>query len=462
MHRCIELEHLWTPDGWLSPGYLTIDAAGRVATVAARAPADAPIAERVAGYALPGMPNVHSHAFQRLLAGRCEVGAPGDEDNLWTWRHRMYELAQRITPEQYEAVAAFTYLEMLRHGFTRVAEFHYLHHAPGGARYANPAEMAWRLAAGARRVGIGLTVLPTLYAHAGIGRPPLAEQARFVHARVDEFLRLVDSFRGAAHEHGAGTGIALHSLRAVAPAELALAVSGARAIDARAPIHIHVSETVHEVDECVAGLGARPVQWLLDHAPVDERWTLVHATHLDPHERRALAASGALAGLCPMTEAMLGDGLFPLVEYRDEGGVWAIGTDSHYASGVSAELRMLECGQRLSRGRRNVLADARPGDRRRRSSGEQLFSSALAGARAFGDDAAPLATGTRADLVVLDANAPSLVGHGTETVLDAWLLSGPADPVADVMVAGQWRIRHGLHRDEEAIVRAYAAATREL
>ena len=462
MSRCIAFEHLWTPDGWLSPGYLDVDAAGRIAAIGATPPPQQRVDEQVAGHAVPGMPNVHSHAFQRLLAGRCEIGGRGHEDNLWTWRQRMYALAQRIEPRHYEDVAAFTYMEMLLHGFTRVAEFHYLHHAPGGARYAEPAEMAWRLAAGARRAGIGLTVLPTLYAHAGIGRTPLPEQARFVHADVDEFLRLAGSLHARRAEHGAAVGLALHSLRAVAPAELSAAVAGAASIEPHLPIHIHVSETRHEVEECLAGLGARPVQWLLGHAPLDAGWTLVHATHLDEGERSGLARSGALAGLCPMTEAMLGDGLFPLVEYHREGGAWAIGTDSHYASGVAAELRMLECGQRLSRGRRNVLADAEHGDPRRLRSGEQLFASALRGMRALGAPAPALSVGSPADVVVLDPHSPTLAGHDTEAILDAWLLSGAADAVRDVMVDGRWQVREGVHLRQESIVRAYAEAAHTL
>lgn len=462
MTRCIAFEHLWTVDGWMSPAHVTIDAHGRIASLDASAPANRPLDERIEGYAVPGMANLHSHAFQRLLAGRCEIGTQGDADNLWTWRERMYAVAQRIEPQHYEDVAAFTYMEMLLHGFTRVAEFHYLHHAPGGARYGEPAEMSWRLAAGARRAGIGLTVLPTLYAHAGIGRAPLPEQARFVHTEVDEYLDLVASLHARRAEHGAAVGIALHSLRAVAPGELSAAVAGRRSIDPGLPLHIHVSETTREVEECVAGLGARPVQWLLDHAGLDAGWTLVHATHLDESERSGLARSGAIAGLCPMTEAMLGDGLFPLLEYQREGGRWGIGTDSHYASGVAAELRMLECGQRLGRGRRNVLADPHDADPRRAHSGERLYALALAGARALGQASPPLSVGARADIVVLDPGAPTLAGHDTPTVLDAWLLSGAADPVRDVMAGGRWMVRAGTHVHQASIVRDYVAAVHGL
>lgn len=458
--RWIAFEHLWTAQGWLSPGFLCIDDAGRVVRIETSLPPGAELEESVRGPAVPGTPNTHSHAFQRALAGRCETGSPGNEDNLWTWRDRMYALAQAISPEQLEALAAFAYMEMLEHGFTRVAEFHYLHHAPGGAPYADPAEMSLRLAAAARNAGIGLTVLPTLYAHAGIGRPLLPEQARFGHTDVERFLRLVESLHARSAQTGARVGMALHSLRAVASAELRDAVAGADRIGEGLPIHIHVSETPREVDEVCQGLGARPVQWLLANADIDHRWTLVHATHLTADERAALARSGALASLCPTTEAILGDGLFPLAEYQREGGAWAIGTDSHYASGVAAELRLLECGQRLRLGRRNVLAET-GGDPRTLGSGHQLFTAALRGARALGEPSV-LAPGAPADVVVLDPDSPSLAGHGLGTVLDAWLLSGIHDPVRDVLAAGQWVVRDGRHCHREGIVAAYVDAVHAL
>jgi len=462
MTRRVHFEHLWTPaEGWRRDVVLGIDAAGRVSTLAAAAACDAAIDERVHGFAVPGMPNTHSHAFQRALAGRCEIGGTGGGDNLWTWRERMYRLAGRIDPEQLEALASFAYMEMLEHGFTRVAEFHYLHHAPGGARYARRGEMALRLAQAAEHGGIDLLLLPTLYAHAGIGRAPLPEQARFVHAEVLDFVALLDDVQTGLPA-GAPLGIALHSLRAVSPAELHEAVAAAGARRGITPIHVHVSETVQEVADVQAGLGARPVQWLLDHVALDGRWTLVHATHLDSAECAGLARSGAIASLAPMTEAMLGDGLFPLVEYQHHGGLWAIGTDSHYASGVAAELRMLECGQRLKHARRNVLADGAHADVRQHHSGERLFALALNGCRSFADGLPPLVPGSRADIVVLDADAPALAGHDEATVLDAWLLSGAADTVARVMSAGRWVVEQGRHVHRAAITRAYSAAVRAL
>jgi len=460
--RTIRFQHLWTPAGWLSPGVLVLDAAGRVVSVNSRLEPGQVAHESWRGYAVPGMPNTHSHAFQRALAGRTEAGSLESEDNLWTWRRAMYQLAGRLGPEQLEAIAAFAYMEMLEHGFTRVAEFHYLHHAPGGQRYAERGEMSLRLAAAARASGIGLMVLPTLYAHAGIGLPPAEQQLRFVHREVSEFARLLQALEQPLAQAGAQLGVALHSLRAVAPAELREALAAAAGLRRPAPLHIHVSETRHEVADVEAGLGARPVQWLLDRVGLDPRWTLVHATHLSESERRGLAASGAVASLCPMTEAMLGDGLFPLVAYQQEGGIWAIGTDSHYASGVAAELRMLECGQRLAHARRNVLADPTAGDARALRSGERLFALALAGSRSFGESGAALAPGHRADLVLLDPDSPALVGHDTTTALDAWLLSGAADAVQQVMSAGVWVVKDGRHVARASLTRAYARALHEL
>lgn len=462
MTTVYEIEHLHQPNGWLSPGYLGVGVDGRISHVGPTRPPGAHTVEKVAGFGVPGMPNVHSHAFQRALAGRCEIAeSAAGEDNLWTWRQRMYDFVSRLQPPHYEALAAFVYLEMVKFGFTGVAEFHYVHHPPDAPRYAIHGEMAARLIAAARRVGIGLLILPTFYAHAGIGKPPLPEQRRFVHDDVDDFLRLVESLRPHAGDHRTTVGVALHSLRAVAPDELCAAVAGATAMDAEMPIHIHVCETAREVEECLAGLGTRPVAWLLDKVGLDARWTLVHATHINMSERRRLAASGAVTGLCPVTEATLGDGYFPLVEYQAEGGTWGIGTDSHYTTSVAAELRMLESGKRLQLSRRNVIAD--PRQPVTAHSGRRLFDLALdGGSRSLQGGMGPLVVGNRADLVILDPRSPTLLSHGCRTALDAWILSGTANPVRHVMIAGQWIIKDERHPAEEQIVSGYARAMAEL
>lgn len=456
-----EVEHLHQPDGWLSPGYLEVGADGRILSVSGTKPAGKPLT-RLKGYGVPGLSNLHSHAFQRALAGRTEfVTAAQPEDNLWTWRKEMYRMVDRLTPEAYEAIAALVYLEMLQFGMTAVCEFHYVHHQPGGAAHANPAEMSDRLIAAAAQTGLGLTLLPVLYAHGGIGKPVEPTQRRFVHS-VDDYLKLIDTLRSrrAAHAN-LNVGLALHSLRAVTPDEVKAALAGMKAIDADARLHIHVSETTHEVVEVKAGLGARPVQWLLDNVGLDDKWCLVHATHLDASEVAGSAASGAVVGLCPLTEATMGDGFFPLVEYNAAGGAWGIGTDSHYSTSTAEELRILECGKRLELRRRNVIA--RPSDGRQVHSGRLLFDTALAGGeQASAQRGGALVAGRRADLVMLDGNCNVLLGHGPQTTLDGWILGGTQNPVRDVMVAGKWLIQDRTHPQEAQIKAAYRAAMAHL
>ncbi len=461
MTTIYEVEHLHQPGGWLSPGYVEVGDDGVIGSVSAAKPAGRPV-ERLRGFGVPGLSNLHSHAFQRALAGRTEfVTATRTEDNLWTWRKEMYRLVDRLTPEAYEAIAALVYLEMLQFGMTAVCEFHYVHHLSGGHAHANAAEMSDRLIAAADRTGLGLTLLPVLYAHGGIGKPVEETQKRFVHS-VEDYLTLIDTLRGrrAAHPN-LRVGLALHSLRAVTPDEARAALAGMDAMDPAARLHIHVSETTHEVAEVKAGLGARPVQWLLDNLGLDDRWCLVHATHLDAAEIAGAAASGAVAGICPLTEATMGDGFFALPEYHGAGGAWGIGTDSHYSTSTAEELRILECGKRLELRRRNVIA--RPDGGAPVHSGRVLFDTALAGGeQASGQGGGALVAGRRADLVMLDPVSHVLLGHGPDTVLDAWILGGTQNPVRDVMVAGRWVIRDGRHPDEEAIRAAYRAAAATL
>ena len=461
MSHLYEVEHLHQPDGWLSPGYLDVGDDGTIFSVSATCP-EGRRATPLAGFGVPGLSNLHSHAFQRALAGRTEfVTGALAEDNLWTWRKEMYRMVDRMTPEAYGAIASLVYLEMLQFGMTAVCEFHYVHHQPGGAHHANPAEMSDRLIGAAQDTGLGLTILPVLYAHGGIGKPVEETQKRFVHS-VDDYLKLIDTLRGRrSHNPNLNVGLALHSLRAVTPDEAKAALAGMQAMDPDARLHIHVSETTHEVAEVEAGLGARPVQWLLDNVGLDDRWCLVHATHLDASEIAGSAASGAVAGLCPLTEATMGDGFFPLVEYHGAGGAWGIGTDSHYSTSIAEELRILECGKRLELRRRNVIA--RPDDAGPVHSGRVHFDTALAGGeQASGQGGGALVPGRRADLVMLDGDSNVLLGHGPDTVLDAWMLGGTQNPVRDVMVAGNWVIRGGHHPQEARIKAAYRAAMADL
>lgn len=461
MTQIYEVEHLHQPDGWLSPGWIEIGDDGRILSVSAAKPGGRNLI-RLRGFGVPGLSNLHSHAFQRVLAGRTEfVTGARSEDNLWTWRKEMYGMVDRLTPEVYEAIAGLVYLEMLQFGMTAVCEFHYVHHAAGGQAYADPAEMSERLIAAADRTGLGLTLLPVLYAHGGIGKPVEATQRRFVHS-VDGCLKLIDTLRARRGSHvNLHVGLALHSLRAVTPDEAKAAVAGMKAMDPDARLHIHVSETTHEVAEVQAGLGARPVQWLLDNMEVNPSWCLVHATHLDAAEIAGSATSGAVTGICPVTEATMGDGFFPLVEYHEAGGAWGIGTDSHYSTSIAEELRMLECGKRLELRRRNVIA--RPAAGQEVHSGRVLFDAALRGGeQASAQGGGALVSGRRADLVMLDGDDNVLLGHGPRTALDGWLLGGTQNPVRDVMVAGKWVIRDRHHPAEAAIREGYRDAMARL
>lgn len=403
------------------------------------AAAPVPIERSAQGWRLPGIANLHSHAFQRAMAGLAERQT-NPEDSFWTWRETMYRMAALFDPDALHAVASQLYVEMLEAGYTSVCEFHYLHHAPDGAPYDDPAAMSKALVAAARDTGIRLTLLPVLYMSGGFdGRPLGARQKRFGFD-VDGYLRLFESLH-AGQGAGLRVGCALHSLRAV-PEGAMRAVVDALPGDAR--IHIHVAEQVGEVQDCLAVRNARPVEWLLAHAPVDARWTLVHATHLDEAEVAGIARSGATVALCPTTEANLGDGLFPLRAYLAAGGAWGIGSDSHISVSPVEELRWLEYGQRLVTRHRNIAV--RKGSP---SVGDTLLHDVLASTRnatAFDHGGAS---------IVLDADAPQLAGATARDVADRWIFSGNRNLVREVDVGGQPLVRDGRHRGREAIATRY-------
>ena len=424
---------------------IDIAADGRIAAVTS---GSSETAERIAGLVVPGMPNLHSHAFQRAMAGLAERAGP-EGDNFWRWREVMYRFLAVLTPDDIEAIAAQLYVECLLHGYTSVAEFHYLHNAPDGSRYADPAELAHRILAAADTAGIGLTLLPVLYCHSQFGgAAPSDAQRRFILA-PDAYADLCQSLVGKAD-----LGIAPHSLRAVTPDELADVVS----LAGDRPIHIHVAEQEKEVADCIAWSGTRPVAWLLDHAPVDHRWCLVHATHIDDQERPRLAASGAVVGLCQTTEANLGDGSFPLRGFLSDGGRFGIGSDSNVCTSPVEELRWLEYVRRLETQARNVTETLQGA-----SVAAGLYTRALGGgAQALGRGAATIAAGSRADLVVLDTEHPALVGRSGDSILDAWLFCGNSTPVRDVMVGGKWLVRAGRHYAQQAVAAAFGHTMRRL
>ena len=444
------------PDGWARDVRVKVTAGGDFGEILPGGHPEG--ARRVAGAVVPGVPNVHSHAFQRAMAGLTECGSTA-EYGFRSWRDQMYAFLARLSPDDVHVVASQLYAEMLRHGYTAVAEFHYLRNDPRGRPYAVPHEMALRLHEAATATGIGLTLLPALYRVADFGADaPLEEQRRFV-ATVDEILGDAAALdRTVAGNGDRSVGLALHSLRAVPPGDLADAVDALGATDPAAPIHIHLAEQVTEVRACLSWSGASPVEWLLDHAPVDGRWCAVHATHMTGEETRALAASGAVAGLCPTTEANLGDGVFPLASYLVAGGRWGVGSDSHVSVSPAADLRMLEYSQRLTMHERNVA-----GGREAHSTGRALLEGAWAGgAQVSGRRLGAIRPGFRADVIALDTGHPALVGRDEDQLLDAWIFSGEDTPVRDVMVGGAWVVLDGRHRGQEEIATAHRAVARKL
>jgi formiminoglutamate deiminase len=437
------------PDGWASNVRISID--GTQFTAIEPSAAALPGDERHS-IILPAMPNLHSHAFQRGMAGLAETRGPS-ADSFWSWREVMYRFALAMTPDQVEAVAAQLYVEMLESGFGRVGEFHYLHHDRDGQPYANVAEMAERIAAAAGATGISLTLLPVFYAHSGFGGAAPGEgQRRFIND-LPRFARLLDeSRRATAVLDGAVVGVAPHSLRAVTPEEL----KELTGLGQGGPIHIHVAEQTREVEDCVAWSGARPVEWLLAACDVDRRWCLIHATHMTESETGALARSGAVAGLCPITEANLGDGTFRAGRFLDAGGRFGIGSDSNVLIGIADELRQLEYSQRLVQRQRNVLGRANG------STGRRLFDEALAGgALALGAGPAGIAAGHAADLVSLDAGHPTMAGKNGDAILDAWIFAN-GGRVDCVWARGRKLVEGGRHHLRDAVGTAYRSVMAEL
>ncbi|MEP6632952.1 MAG: formimidoylglutamate deiminase [Luteimonas sp.] len=404
------------------------------------------LSRTTAGWRVPGVPNLHSHAFQRAMAGLAERQTD-PADSFWTWRETMYRMAARFDPDSLQTVAAQLYVEMLEAGYTTVCEFHYLHHSPNGAPYADPAAMSRALITAARDTGIRLTLLPVLYISGGFdGRGLSDRQRRFGHD-VEAYLRLSETLRGLQDET-LRVGCALHSLRAVPADAIAEVIAG---LPADTRMHIHIAEQTAEVEDCMTVRGARPVEWLLANAEVDARWTLVHATHLTPQETSAIAASGATVALCPTTEANLGDGLFPLRDYLDAGGAWGVGSDSQISVSPVEELRWLEYGQRLVARRRNIAVGAAS-----TSVGETLLRDAVAcGAASTGFDAAD-------DYLLLDDQAAQFAGMREDDAIDRWIFSGNRNLVRDVVVAGQCVVADGRHVKRDGIAARYRTTLRAL
>lgn len=433
------------PDGWHDDVRLSLEAGRIEAVVAGASPADA---DEILGCVIPGLCNAHSHAFQRALAGHTEERSPAGHDNFWSWRERMYALAGRVSADLLTAIARQAYCEMLRSGYTSVAEFHYLHRDPHDA--AGVDTMFDAIVTAARDSGIRLTYVPVHYERAGFEDPePTAQQASFAMS-ADDFLGHFERV-ALRCEDTVNIGIGVHSLRAVSPASLARVAEVAN--ESGVPMHIHVAEQQREVEQCFSSYGRRPVRWVLENFDVGPAWNFVHATHMDDEEIAALAQSGAVAVLCPSTEANLGDGLFPLHAYLEHGGRIAIGSDSHVSINPFEELRWLEYGQRLASRLRNVVS------LRDSHVGSELFSRALeGGASAAGQSVVGIEEGAPADIVVLNDDDPMLVGHDDDSRLDALVFSGYPLPVVRVMVDGHWRVKDAAHVEREHARAEFAAA----
>ena len=438
------------PLGWASRVRVTA-AHGRIEQVTADV--DPNDTDERLDVGIPGIPNLHSHAFQRGIAGLTERrGLEGD--SFWTWRELMYQFVERMNPDEMEAIATLAYAQMLESGFTQVGEFHYLHHDRGGIPFADPGELAGRLVAAAASTGIGLTLLPTLYAHGGFGgAEPGKRQRRFINSR-DQFAAIVEASRKVVKTLPGGVvGIAPHSLRAVTPEELAWLVE----LSGGSVIHIHIAEQTKEVEDCIAWSGRRPVQWLLENTAVDERWCLVHATHVNEAEMLAVAASGAVVGLCPITEANLGDGIFPAASFLSHAGRIGIGSDSNVLIDAGEEFRTLEYSQRLAHRGRNVLASAAG-----KSTGRTLYDRSLAGGSRVLESPRGLVVGASLDVVSLKTQEPELVQRRQDDLLDSWIFTGSRNLVDCVWRAGEKVVSNGRHRHRDAIVARYRQALKNL
>ncbi len=443
-------ENILLNDGWASKQTITVEQ-GLITAIDAGMIEGAEIAK---GAVIPGMVNCHSHAFQRAFAGFSEQGSEG-QGSFWTWRKIMYQFLAQLTDVDAKNIAKQLYIEMLKMGFTRVAEFHYLHHDIDGSAYnsaitedesASLATMAQAIFDAAKESGIGLTLLPVLYQHSGFGeQTPNDGQKRFINS-TEQFNQLVsDCFTLSEQYSNTNVGIAPHSLRAVDKTSLMSAVRHVRNLDNQAPIHIHISEQQKEVDDCLAHFGKRPVQWLLDNVELDKHWCLIHATHIDEAERKGIIAKQAIAGICPTTEANLGDGIFPTTEFLAEKGTIAIGSDSHISVNPIEELRWLEYAQRLIKQQRAILATDEHA-----SVGQNLWQqAAIGGAQSTNSNTGCLAIGKQADLLVLDKDKTKLFASANQQLLDSMIFASQQNPVSDVMVNGVWQIKAQQHVEQE-------------
>lgn len=448
------------PEGWADNVLIEIDKEGWILGVDSfkSPPANNSETEFITGHLIAGMPNIHSHAFQRAMAGLTER-ASGKKENFWSWRETMYRFLSSITPEDMHALAGQVFIEMLKAGYTSVGEFHYIHHQPNGQPYQNRAELSHQIIKAALETGIAITHMPVLYAHGGFGEQPAEEgQKRFLNT-VPQIMKIIESLHQDYQKIPQVTiGFAHHSLRAVSPEMLREGTRAIKKFLPAAPIHIHAAEQMGEVEGCLEWSGKRPVEWLLENATVDDTWSFIHCTHLSPAEITGLAKSGVVAALCPTTEANLGDGIFPLIEYFEQGGTFGIGSDSHVSVNMIEELRWLEYIQRLVHRERTLIKQSDIP-----SVGAVLFERAVSGgAKSLGRKTGKIEIGHRADFLVLDSHLPFMEGKVRDHILDAAIFASNENPIRDVMAGGRWVIRDRHHKREEHTLENFRRVMRKL
>jgi formimidoylglutamate deiminase len=443
---------LLQPSGWLSPAYVGVDTSGKIQYLSDKKPEHPTAIEFVNGFALPGFQNAHSHAFQYAMAGMAETHAPGSKDDFWSWREAMYKCALSLDPDQMQAVATMLYAEMLRKGYTQVAEFHYLHHDKNGKPYSNLAEMGLRLVQAAADAGIKITLIPVFYQKGGFGKDPQPRQKRFISQTVEDYFHLLDDSADAIKNYThASLGFSVHSLRAVDAKDILETFnSGPKNI----PFHLHTAEQLQEVDDCVAYLKQRPVEWVLNNLPADQRFHMVHCTHLTDDEVKRLAKSGANAVLCPGTEGNLGDGIFRLTDFASQDGSWSIGTDSHINLNYLEDLRWLDYAQRFTTHKRNTFDDG----------ATVLFKKTLvAGRKAMGIERKDFfETGQSLDAVIFSGKSP-LLSHGNTThLLPGIVYNSDTADISGTLVNGNWIVKDQRHRQGKKILSAFNSTIRNL
>lgn len=395
------------------------------------------------GFAIPGFQNAHSHAFQYAMAGLAELHSVSEAQNdFWSWRKTMYQLALHITPEQMENIATMLYKEMLRNGYTHVAEFHYLHHNQDGKPYAQLSEMSERIMAGAKNAGIKITLVPIFYQKGGFGKEAEKDQCRFISNSIDDYSKLFEACQISATKYNdASVGYGIHSMRAVT-SENIIRLSNLK--KESIPLHIHVSEQLKEIEECESFLGKRPVEWLSNNVELNEDYHLVHATHLIEKEIEQISSSGASVVLCPSTEGNLGDGLFPLGEFLRKKGKWSIGTDSHIGINPLEEIRILDYGQRLITHSRNTF-----GNQKKADNGQIAIESALLnGRKAMGiNQDSFFEIGKPLDALVLSSTHPLIQSTSLKNRTNTIIYAGDSSMFNGTIVNGKWAIQNGEHKD---------------